>query len=124
VHSSNGIFNIPEADKMKLSDYSMYPWSAEDFRDFVAERTKVNFGRIANPTLFNSPAFVAAVAIMIVPAAFGAWKVYRAPWFGHPVIWVSATLAVFMFATSGALDHNSGFFCCVWRICSHTGQCW
>lgn len=70
--------------------------------EFVNARVGHDFGTPHIPTLFERPEVQIAALLTLIGGAYSAWQLYNAPWIGHPAIWATGCVAVFLFATSGA----------------------
>jgi hypothetical protein len=81
-------------------------WTVADFNNFLKSRANVDVGTVAEPSILHNPIAVATILILFASAGYGGWKIYTSSWIGHPWIWTTLVLAVFMFATSGERPHS------------------
>lgn len=87
---------------MKPEDYKVFPWRREDFAHFVTQRAHIDAALLRVPSLHEHPAVRTLLAVSFAFLVYLAVRGYCSGWFEHPLIWTSAVLLVFWFATSGA----------------------
>ncbi|KAK9803487.1 hypothetical protein WJX73_007543 [Symbiochloris irregularis] len=102
---ADGTLKLRSEDAMKHSDYSAYPWTAEDMASFVQEKTGVIIGSIEKPSIFKSRIFPVVALAATAGLAYIAYNLYYAEFMKNTALWTFGTVAVFWFAVSGGM-HN------------------
>ncbi|CAD7704795.1 unnamed protein product [Ostreobium quekettii] len=99
----SGPIGVPEGDRMSMKDHPKYPWPAEAIAEFVAAKTGLGVDEIERRSILQSPFFGILALVTLFAGAGVAYRLYYMSWVRHPLIYLSGTLAVCWFATSGGM---------------------
>lgn len=99
----SGAIEVPETERMSMEEFPDYPWSAETIAQFVAMKTGLRVETIPRKSVMQSRWF-GLVAILTVCNGMGLlYKLYYTQWVRNSLIYLSGTLAICWFATSGGM---------------------
>jgi hypothetical protein len=98
---ASGSWQVQDSDKMTAMNMGKSFFEPSDFATFLSQRAAVDVGPVRVPTPLENPAVLVALLLVFIPGILGAWKIYNSSWIGHPIIWTTLVLMMFMFATSG-----------------------
>lgn len=102
---ADGAIKLSDSDVMRTSDYTNYPWTANDMAAFVKEASGIDLGPINRPSIKGHP--LAPVAGLFILAGLGivGYQLVIAEWTKNVVVLAIGATVVYAFSVSGAM-HN------------------
>lgn len=98
-------YKIDDSDRLTAQDAGGKVLTPQIYVDFLKRRTGTHFGTVRVPSPLEKPHVLGMLVVTLISLAYVGWQVYTSSWIGHPAIWATACVSVFLFAASGAGDY-------------------